>query len=440
MNFQELKRLIKKSLKILVSSGPKVLIVRFFNEYQSRINFKKSRDISVDELLNDRFVNLQPIKSTFIHRDGERLNIVTDSIEPKSLFGGVATSLIFAVLYANNRNMPLRIITRTTAINPDDFITFIKMIDMPMPNRVEYYSDFDRNLPGNHSKLEISEKDIFIATSWWSAHVVKDLNLRKRFFYILQEVETLFYPAGDEQVMCEKILNDSDIDFVVNSKLLYDYYTEKGYVEIIKNGMWFTPAFVKKLYAPDQDTFLEKKKKKMFFYSRPHNPRNLFCTGINLINEAIKRGILKTKEWDIYFAGSDVPKCIFSDGSKPYVLGQMNWYEYSEFTRTIDLAISLMYTPHPSYPPLDIAASGGVVLTNCYENKVNISYSDNIIVSQLDEGSFMHALKNAIELANDIARRKHNYENNTIERSWEKSFEKVIEFANSRIHLDICKK
>ena len=39
-----------------------------------------------------------------------------------------------------------------------------------------------------------------------------------------------------------------------------------------------------------------------------------------------------------------------------------------------------MDTPHPSYPPLDLAASGAVVVTNRHGRKTSLcQYSENIV-------------------------------------------------------------
>jgi hypothetical protein len=42
---------------------------------------------------------------------------------------------------------------------------------------------------------------------------------------------------------------------------------------------------------------------------------------------------------------------------------------YAEQMRSADLLLSLMLSPHPSYPPLEMAACGGLVVTNSYANK-----------------------------------------------------------------------
>lgn len=431
INLKEFVRVLKKTKDIFFEHGPKALFIRVFSELRSRLIKRKWQggNLSVETLLNNRFSNIQAIESMKIDRLGYRLNIVTDSIKKDSLLGGVATALILAVLYCNERKMPLRIITRTSETNPLDFENFLKMMEITKPIKVEYYADYDRSFGNNNYKLEVSEKDIFMATSWWAAHAIRSVNLREKMFYILQEVEPFFYPNGDEQSLCEEVLDDPRIEFVINSKLLYDFYKDNGYDNVIKNGIYFEPAFIEKLYSANKESFGEKEQYKLFFYSRPNNPRNLFYRGIEIIDEALNRGILDDS-WEIFFAGSDVPPVTFSNGRKPKILGQMTWADYSNFLKKVDLGLCLMYTPHPSYPPLDIASSGGVVLTNSYKNKKNLYYSKNIVCKKMNKNEFLQGLELAVNLAKDREMRKMNYDNNLISVSWDKSFKKVIEYMN----------
>lgn len=400
------------------------------NKVQPYIEILPGDISTVSQLLNDKFKNLQSIDFVKISRDKFRLNIVTDSIKKQSLFGGVATSLILATLFSNKYKIPLRIITRETENNPDDYEKFLDFMQITKPDKVEFFSDYDRNYGKNNFKLETSDKDIFLSTSWWSTEAVKSVNLRKNFFYILQEVEKFFYPNGDDQYLCENILHDQNINFIINSKLLYDYYSINNYNNIITQGIYFEPAFPKHIYFPGENTFKKKTKYKLLFYARPNNPRNLFYTGIKILDEAIRVGIINLDEWEIYFAGSNIPELVFSNGSKPILLGHMDWQEYSKFLKEVDLGFCLMYTPHPSYPPLDISSSGGVVLTNSYLNKQSLKYSKNIICTNLDEESMLDGFEKAICLVKDVSTRKRNYNDNYIERNWSDSFETILDFMN----------
>jgi len=50
-------------------------------------------------------------------------------------------------------------------------------------------------------------------------------------------------------------------------------------------------------------------------------------------------------------------------------LGKLPWDEYPAYLCGIDVGLSLMYSPHPSHPPIEMAASGVRVVTNTFGPK-----------------------------------------------------------------------
>lgn len=376
---------------------------------------QEEKMLSVRELLRAHFQEIVPIEAMYSEEDTKRLNLVTDTISSHSLLGGVATALIVATEFANKMQIPLRIITLTDEVEPTNYENILRLNGVPYPDKVTFFSHYYREDGSPNRRLDVGKEDIFFATSWWSAKSIKDITIREDFYYIIQEVETFFYEHGDRHLMCSEIMQDKNIHFIVNSKFLWDYF-EENQKNITENGVYFEPAFSKTLYHPC--LFRKKEKYRLFFYARPNNPRNLFGFGILMLDTAIQKGIIDTTEWEICFAGQDYPDFTFCDGTKPLSMGQMSWQEYSEFVADTDLALSLMYTPHPSYPPYDVAVSGGVVLTNECANKTTFEYCDNVIVAPLNRDAFLEKMKQAIALAKDMQMRHKNYETMTIPREW----------------------
>lgn len=380
--------------------------------------------------------NTQPIDRMVVPSSGNlRLNLVTDSLGGSSLFGGVATSLVLASRFASDNGMSLRIITRDEPANAVDYYQILQMNAVLPPKDVAFFCDSGRDGNGKATyKLEISEDDVFLATSWWSAEAIRKTTIRKHFYYLLQEVETFFYPHGGEQYLCSKMMEDPNITYIVNSHFLWDYYASENYSTIMTHGCYFEPAFSSAIY--EEPAFLQHmesnkratEKYSLFFYSRPNNPRNMFGYGLVILDEAIKRGILDTEEWDIYMVGQDCPDYEFSDGYHAARLGRLSWKEYGKFLSKIDLTLSLMYTPHPSYPPYDAACSGSVVLTNKYMNKSEIPECRNIILSDLDLEEFMQKMEEAISLAKDYPARSNNWKSNAISRDWNKNLEGCLKY------------
>jgi hypothetical protein len=102
--------------------------------------------------------------------------------------------------------------------------------------------------------------------------------------------------------------------------------------------------------------------------------------------------------------------------------------------RSVDLGLALMDTPHPSYPPLDLAASGAVVVTNSCGNKVSLEgYSKNIIVVPPSVAELRGGLADATALLDDDATRRHNYAHSGIQRDWRATLEETIQRCASWI-------
>ncbi|MCX5774546.1 MAG: hypothetical protein NTX05_08095 [Fusobacteria bacterium] len=423
-----------QGFKVFREEGLKALIQKAKIFCINKRNENSSKEKTASDLINNRFRNIQKIPSFFCPtNDGKRINLVTDSIESHSLLGGVATAIIFATMLSKQWQVPLRVITRTTPPNARNFKKILSLLSIDIPNNIEFYSDYDRDFFGDKvNKLDVHEEDIFIATSWWSAEAIRKTTIKKEFIYIIQEVEQFFYDYGDEHLLCSQLMKEKDIIFIVNSKWLYDYFTmnEKN---IAENGVYFHPSFSNSLFTP----IFEKRKEKyqLFFYARPNNSRNLFYYGVNVINRAINEGIIDISEWDINFVGQGVPEFTFDNGYKCNIIGQLEWKEYAKFLESIDLAISLMYTPHPSYPPFDVLMAGGVVLTNRFMNKQEIDWSKNVILSELNEEDMMKNIKISVEMAKNSQIRKSNFEESQIPQNWTLSFVESIKYCEDRLNV-----
>jgi hypothetical protein len=382
--------------------------------------------INKKEKCKDKFLltrhNVNQIDTIILNGEIKRLNLVTDSIESHLLLGGVATAIILATEYCNRFNYKLRIITIQDKMgNANNYKNIIKMSNLNPVVDVSFFSNYGKE---SYYKLDLCEGDIFMATSWWSAMAITNTLPGRKFFYIIQEVETYFYPQGTESYLCSSMMRSKNIFYIVNSHYLYEYFKEQE-TNIVNNGTYFDPAFPATLY---RSRGLNKKNKyTLFFYARPNNPRNLFEYGVMLIEKAITSGIIDVNEWEICCVGQDFDAIILKNGFVLKSLGQMEWYRYSEFLSDVDLAITLMYTPHPSYPPFDVASSGGVVISNIYQNKKQFIESKNVILTELDEESFMGSLKKAIELAKDFSKRRQNYKDSKINRDWHSSLAETVE-------------
>ena len=341
---------------------------------------------------------LGPLQVFSIPSSGRRVNLVTDSINANSLFGGVSTSIIFCALLAKRLNCQLRVITRTEKAASHNFSEVLKNNKVTYKDNVEFmYVDLFSTSVG----IDMSSDDLFVATSWWTAYSCLESVEANKIIYLLQEDERMFYPYGDDHLRCSSVLSNPDIRFVVNTELLFNHFASQGFDNIVQNGLWFEPSFSSYEAVRNLDQH-SVAKKKFFFYARPNNYRNLFYLGLKTLDAAVARGILDPEVWEIYFVGQDLSTADFPKAFKPIVIEGLNWSEYVSFIRSVNIGLSLMYTPHPSYPPLDLAASGAIAVTNQHGIKQDLSrYSSNIICKRADVESLLQGIEKAIRLSED---------------------------------------
>ncbi|HLB72111.1 MAG: glycosyltransferase family 4 protein [Candidatus Methanoperedens sp.] len=209
---------------------------------------------------------------------------------------------------------------------------------------------------GSESEIHrMGEFDATICTLWTTAYHSLKFNKTKRKFYFIQDFEPLFYPAGS-------IYGQTDATYkfgfygIANTMTLKDIY-EKQY-----NGKaeYFTPCVNTYIFHPEPTTNLDRPFT-VFFYARPGHPRNGFELGIAALKKLKNRMRNKVK---IITAGANwSPHELGLEGVVEN-LGLLSYEETAELYRTCDVGLVMMFTRHPSYIPLELMASGCLVVTN----------------------------------------------------------------------------
>ena len=350
--------------------------------------------------------------------------MITDSINAASLFGGVATAIVFSALLAKRLNAALRILTLDERPQTENVARVLGTHAINWTENIEF--SFAGRDGGDRGRIDAADSELFVTTSWWSTWRTRRSVAPNRIVYILQEDERMFYPYGDEQLRCAEMMSAPEVRFVVNSHLLYDHLVAEGFDNIRDNGVPFEPSF------PPSTYFLEERRPRtmnnFFFYARPHNLRNLYFRGLEAISEAILCGVLDPNEWHLHIVGKDLANLTFPPGFAVSFLQNLEPDAYARMMRGIDLGLSLMYTPHPSYPPLDLAACGAVAVTNRHGRKTSLDgYSKNILCSDLDVASLVDTLANGVILAKDSPRRLTNFREQQLCRDWNKSLERALD-------------
>lgn len=353
-----------------------------------------------------------------------RVSVVTDSINAGSLYGGVGTAIILACALAHARGASLRIVTRNEPAQPSNLNNLLVTYEMQAPHGVEFaFAPF----AGDRYEIDTHEGELFITTSWWTTEATLRSVGHASVLYLLQEDERMFYPMGDEHLLCSRILSHPELQFAVNSRLLFDHLVASGLDNVARNGIAFEPAFPPRVFRRAERP-APAARRTLAFYARPNNSRNLFHFGLELIETAISRGILSLDQWDIVFLGKDIPDIRLDAGRyTPRRLENLSWHDYAAFTGTVDLGLCLMYTPHPSYPPFDMCASGAVVVTNRFGNKTDLRhYCENILCGDPQIDSMLDALRRGVALACDEPARSRNHQQRQLPGDWHATLAELL--------------
>ncbi len=379
---------------------------------------RAARPQTVDVLTSKAFPNLRPLKIVPALA-GPCVTMVTDSVAPGQLMGGVGTAVLLAASIAHARNWRLRIVVREFRCDDVAVRTLLALQKVVFDGPIEIiFSDGSSSDPG----VPLNTDDLVITTSWWGTWSTRRTVPARQIVYLLQEDERMFYAGGDQHLLCDETLNDLEIRYVVNSTLLMTHFQATATLGPANHGIAFEPAFPDTIYYPEA----RGARRNLVFYARPDHPRNLFLRGIEALDFAFAAGLFPATQWDVHFFGVNVPQVTFP-GRPIQVHNTLPWHDYAALMRRADLGFSLMYTPHPSYPPLDLAASGAVVVTNRFGPKGETAqYCDNIIYSPLAVEALVEGLIKGIARAEDTPSRHAAYERADLNRDWATSFAPVL--------------
>ena len=123
---------------------------------------------------------------------------------------------------------------------------------------------------------------------------------------------------------------------------------------------------------------LSSQKKQILVYGRPTTARNAF----ELLVYGLKAWCAQQEnpeEWTVLSAGEQHDNVDLGNGVMLRSVGKLPLEEYATMMLDTYAGVSLMLSPHPSYPPLEMASFGIKTITNRYESKDLSGFSENIV-------------------------------------------------------------
>jgi len=201
----------------------------------------------------------------------------------------------------------------------------------------------------------LPQVDLALATAWESAFALARFTGARRRVFFVQDDEPSFHPAGAASAMLERAAH-LGLPGVVNSPGLADVYRARGNVAVS-----FFPAVDTTRYRPAGGP-RGAGRTRVFFYGRPGNPRNAFGLGLAALRQVRER---HGEDVEIVSAGEDWSPGQYGVADVLANAGMLEDLDaVARLYRSCDIGLCFMVTPHPSYLPLELMASGAAVVSN----------------------------------------------------------------------------
>ena len=326
----------------------------------------------------------------------KRLNLLVPAVSQQHLFGGIETALqVFAALGAHFPQLRI-IVTDESAPEPradayyGNWPILALAHDSPAENHIV--------AAGNrwNQTLAIHADDIFMATAWWTAHNGFSLLewqqqkfpqvVSRKMAYLIQDYEPGFYSWSTRYVLAQATYAHLEHTVsIVNSRELAHYLQAQGHQ--FSSQFVLEPRLHPKLAAARSSKGQFNKERVLLVYGRPGTERNAFIILIAALRTwAQTYG--QAAQWQVVSAGESFPNIDLGAGCQLQSLGKMPIAQYAELLSRTAVGMSLMISPHPSYPPLEMAAFGVRTITNRFANKNLADYSS--YVTSVDQPDVAH--------------------------------------------------
>lgn len=293
------------------------------------------------------------------------INILMPSLNPPEMFAGLTTALDLGAGLADRGHLVRFIATDQPVAAPAVSLEFI---------RARCTAEGRKNLAlacGVQSQQITSHRqDRFIATAWWTAHIAASLikhhsYTTTKFHYLIQDHEPHFYPWG-------RTFADADASYhlpfvpIFNTALLRKYFAHQGHYFAKPDALCFHPSIPLAQYlGPRPKTDVTQ----ILLYGRPDVARNMFGTAIEALAQFLATQKPTPDSLRLISAGQAHADITFDGGYTLHSLGKLPLQDYPDLLHRSHIGLSLMYSPHPSHVPLEMAAAGMRVVTNSFGPK-----------------------------------------------------------------------
>jgi glycosyltransferase involved in cell wall biosynthesis len=357
-----------------------------------------------------------------------RVNVLIPTIDLRHVFGGYIAKFNLAQRLAA-RGARVRLVT----VDPTD----------PLPptwrRDVESYSGlaglFDAvevAFARESDAVEVSPADTFVATTWWTAHIARAALQEldgESFLYLIQEYEPLTFPMGSHAALAEASYRLPHLP-LYSTELLCDYFRTHRLGAYADDPNAEALVFRNAITAVEPvaaEELAARAPRRLLFYARPepHAARNMYELGMLALSRACERGAFDGG-WTLHGIGTVASRrrLDLGGGASLELVPRAAQDDYAALLRGHDVGLALMYTPHPSLVPIEMASAGLLTVTNTFENKTAealAQISPNLVAAEPAIDAVADALCAAAAAAGDVERRVRGSRVDW-SRDWDQSF------------------
>jgi hypothetical protein len=334
-------------------------------------------------LFHERLLDIErpaPLQVALAPRQDQppALHILTGPLRPENMTGGPNTVLRLALAVAA-QGVPVQLVVTQPGPPPD--AAWLRRHTASLtghadPPPVAIATATDRDV-----LLRVGLSDAFMATHWTTAQQLKPLLPRlacPSFFYLIQDFEPGFYAWSSNHALALETYGLPHRP-VFNQALLAAHFAATG-LHGVADPVVFEPAVDATVFHPPAD--VAPRPRRLLFYARPSNPRNMFGLGVTALERVAADPAFDG--WELLSVGSrgSVPTLSLPGGR---LLRPAAWLDYAGYAgslRAADILLAPMLSPHTGYPALEMAATGGLAVTNSFATKTPemlVRLSDNLI-------------------------------------------------------------
>ena len=337
-----------------------------------------------------------------------RLNALLPTMKPEKIYGGITTALrtIGQLIDALPDDVDVRVLITSDSVDAASVDELSRRL-----HRSFTWAMPDDDIEGDtivgmaeaqHLSVSLRAGEIYIATAWWTANLGYRLLDRQReihgssarLAYIIQDYEPGFYNWSNTYALAEATYHrEQETVAILNSEELTNYVLARHDFALAYCLPYEPHPRLVELIEP------QKPERLILAYGRPGVSRNCFEVLLEGLRLWQARNPAESKDFEIVFAGEEFEEDRIAGLFNARNAAKMSIDDYASMLNRAAVGVSLMVSPHPSYPPLEMASAGCVTITNAYEGKDLSRRADNIIsMDALNPEVLAESLERALAL------------------------------------------